>query len=161
MNSNPAAGDKPVNPQKHRKGLSRLWHATIYSIQGLRAAWTEGAFRQESYASVILLPLSLWLGNNWVETALLAGSVLLLLVVELLNTAIETGKSIPTELVNESRKLHHESELDLRTTGGDSADIDDEYANIGIREPKVCITTSRDPSSRLKQFAKLVLRFAE
>ena len=71
-----------------------------------------------------------------------------------INAAIETGKSIPTELVNESRKLHHESELDLRTTGDDTADIDDEYANIGIREPKVCITTSRDPSSRLKQFAK-------
>ena len=90
MNSN-SAGNAPVNPQKYRTGLSRIWHATGYSLHGLRAAWSEGAFRQESYAAVVLLPLSVWLGNNWVETALLTGSVIILMVVELLNTAIETA----------------------------------------------------------------------
>ena len=74
-----------------------------------------------------------------------------------LKTAIDNEEVIPTELVSEARKLHHEIELDLPSTEGS---IDDEYANVGIYEPKVCVTTSRDPSSRLKQFAKFVaLRF--
>ena len=64
--------------------------------------------------------------------------------------AIENMKAIPTEIVSEARDLHHELELDV----DESPAIDDEYANVGLREPKVCITTSRDPSSRLKQFAK-------
>jgi diacylglycerol kinase (ATP) len=81
----------PVNPQKERKGLSRVWHATGYSVAGLRAGWGEVAFRQEALAALVLLPLSLWLGSNWIETALLAGSVIALMVVELLNTAVETA----------------------------------------------------------------------
>src|SRR6218665_2463418 len=80
-----------VNPQKDRKGLSRMWHATGYSMAGLRAGWGETAFRQESLAAMVLIPVSLWLGANWVETALLAGSVILVMVVELLNTAVETA----------------------------------------------------------------------
>jgi diacylglycerol kinase (ATP) len=83
--------NQPVNPQKDRTGLSRMWHATGYSIAGLRAGWNETAFRQESLAALVLIPLSLWLGGNWVETALLAGSVILVMVVELLNTAVETA----------------------------------------------------------------------
>ena len=79
----------PVNPQKERKGLSRVWHATGYSLAGLRAGWSETAFRQEAMAAVVLLPVAFWLGHNWVETALLVGSVVALMVVELLNTAIE------------------------------------------------------------------------
>ena len=67
----------PANPQKARRGLSRLWHATGYSLQGLRAGWGESAFRQEALAALVLLPASLWLGANWVETAVLAGAVLL------------------------------------------------------------------------------------
>lgn len=66
-----------------------------------------------------------------------------------LQDAIDTGKSIPTEIVAESRQLQHEMELDLS-----SSNVDDEYANLGTRDPKVCVTTSRDPGSRLKQFAK-------
>ncbi len=81
----------PVNPQKTRKGLSRIWHATGYSIAGLRAGWGEPAFRQEAIAAIVLIPVSCWLGRNWVETALLAGSVVLLMIVELLNTAVETA----------------------------------------------------------------------
>lgn len=78
-----------VNPQKTRTGLSRIWHATGYSFQGLRAGWSETAFRQEVIAALVLVPMSFWLGRNWAETALLAGSVMIVMIVELLNTGIE------------------------------------------------------------------------
>ena len=80
-----------VNPQKQRKGISRIMHAGGYSIAGLKAGWQETAFRQEAIMAVLLLPLSFWLGENWIETALLAGSVLFVMIVELLNTGIETA----------------------------------------------------------------------
>ncbi len=80
-----------VNPQKARSGLNRMWHAMGYSMEGLRAGWKETAFRQEAVASIVLLPLSFWIGRSWVETALLAGSVLIVMIVELLNTGIETA----------------------------------------------------------------------
>lgn len=80
-----------VNPQKYRKGLNRVLHAAGYSLAGLRAGWGETAFRQEAIASFLLLPVAFWLGTNWVETALLAASVVLVMVVELLNTAVETA----------------------------------------------------------------------
>jgi len=80
-----------INPQKTRRGLSRMRHALGYSLEGLRAGWHETAFRQEALATLVLLPLSLWLGRSWVETSLLAGSALLVMIVELLNTAIETA----------------------------------------------------------------------
>lgn len=83
--------DEPVNPQKSRKGLSRVWHATGYSIAGLRAGWHETAFRQEAIASIVLIPAAFWLGRSWVETVLLAGTVILIMIVELLNTGIETA----------------------------------------------------------------------
>lgn len=78
------------NKQKERRGLNRLMHAAAYSWAGLQAGWHETAFRQEVLASIVMLPLSLWLGRTWVEVALLAGSVLLVMMVELLNTAIES-----------------------------------------------------------------------
>jgi len=81
----------PVNPQKSRIGLNRILHALGYSIDGLRAGWHETAFRQEVVAACLLLPLSFWLGRSWVETALLAGSVIFVMIVELLNTGIETA----------------------------------------------------------------------
>ena len=87
----PPRFDPAVNPQKARQGLSRLLHATGYSLQGLRAGWHETAFRQEALAALVLLPLALWLGQGWVEVALLAGSVLLVLIVELLNSGIESA----------------------------------------------------------------------
>ena len=58
---------------------------------GLRAGWGQAAFRQEALAALVLLPLSLWLGDGWVEVALLGGVVLLVLVVELLNSGIEAA----------------------------------------------------------------------
>lgn len=87
----PPQHDEPVNPQKNRKGLSRVWHATGYSLAGLRAGWNETAFRQEAIASVVLVPAAFWLGRSWVETVLLAGTVILVMIVELLNTGIETA----------------------------------------------------------------------
>jgi len=60
-------------------------------VAGLRAGWQETAFRQEAIASLVLLPAAVWLGRSWVETALLAGSVILVMIIELLNTGIETA----------------------------------------------------------------------
>ncbi|NMM75694.1 diacylglycerol kinase [Acidovorax sp. SRB_14] len=91
MQSPPPLPTESANAQKSRKGLHRLWHATRYSLQGLRAGWGETAFRQEAIAAAVLLPASLWLGQSWVEVALLAGSVVFLMVVELLNTGIEAA----------------------------------------------------------------------
>jgi len=80
-----------ANPQKARRGLSRLWHAAGYSMQGLCAGWGETAFRQEAIAAIVLLPAAFWVGRGWVEIALLCAVTLLVLVVELLNTGIETA----------------------------------------------------------------------
>jgi diacylglycerol kinase (ATP) len=88
--SSPPEALAPANPQKLRTGLSRVWHATGYSLAGLRAGWGETAFRQEAVAALVLLPLAFWMGQGWVQVALLAGSVLLVMIVELLNTGIET-----------------------------------------------------------------------
>ncbi|RZI71998.1 MAG: diacylglycerol kinase [Variovorax sp.] len=83
--------DPVVNPQKGRSGFSRVFHATLISLNGLRAGWGEPAFRQEAIAAIVLVPAAFWLGRTWVETALLAGSVLLVMIVELLNTAVEAA----------------------------------------------------------------------
>lgn len=91
MPLSPPESSAPANPQKARTGLNRIWHAAGYSIEGLRAGWNEKAFRQEAIAAMVLLPASLWLGQSWVETALLAGSVVIVMIVELLNTGIETA----------------------------------------------------------------------
>jgi diacylglycerol kinase (ATP) len=79
------------NTQKGRTGWQHMWHATLYSMAGLRAGWTETAFRQEALAAIVLLPLALWLGRTWVECSVLAGSVFLVLIVELLNSGIEAS----------------------------------------------------------------------
>jgi diacylglycerol kinase (ATP) len=77
---------------KHNQtgGLRRIWNAGLYSIAGIRAAWkNEAAFRQELVLCVLLLPAALWIGNSAVQRGLLIGTCLLVLVVELLNSAIE------------------------------------------------------------------------
>lgn len=79
-----------VNPQKQRRGILRMVHATGYSIAGLKAGWQETAFRQETLVALVLIPLAFWLGQSWIEVALLILTVLLVMVVELLNTAIES-----------------------------------------------------------------------
>lgn len=75
---------------KSTGGFVRLFKATIYSIQGLKAAFkNEAAFRLELFLSIVLIPAGLCLGNNGTERALLVGSLLLVLVIELLNSGIE------------------------------------------------------------------------
>ena len=81
-----------TNPHKGRTGIDRLVRATGYSIQGLlQATRTESAFRQELALALVLLPAAFWLGHTWIEVALLGGSVVLLLIVELLNSAVEAA----------------------------------------------------------------------
>lgn len=80
-----------TDAQKGRKGLSRMAHAFGYSMAGLRAGWGETAFRQEAMAAMAMVPLAFWLGRSWVEVALLAGSAVAVMVVELLNTGIESA----------------------------------------------------------------------
>lgn len=87
----PDLATAPVNPQKARKGLSRVMHAAGYSMQGLIAGWGETAFRQEAFAAIVLLPLAFHIGRGWVEVSLLIGTVLLVMIVELLNTAVESA----------------------------------------------------------------------
>lgn len=71
-------------------GLKRVLKATLYSWQGLKTCFRkEEAFRQEAYLSIILVPLAIWLGDTGIEIALMIGSVLLVLIVEILNSAVE------------------------------------------------------------------------
>ena len=79
-----------TNEHKGRTGIDRIVHAARNSANGLHAAYTgESAFRQETWLAVVMLPAAFWLGRNAIEIALLAGTVLLVLIVELLNSAIE------------------------------------------------------------------------
>jgi diacylglycerol kinase (ATP) len=78
------------NSHKGKTGLRRLINATRYSLSGLAAALRyEDAFRQEAMLAAILVPSGVILGTTGLERALLVGSVLLVLIVELLNSAIE------------------------------------------------------------------------
>ena len=71
-------------------GLRRVWTAMFFSFAGLRAAWKhEAAFRQEGSLAIIMVPAGLWLGNTPVEKSLLIGTVFLVLITELLNSAVE------------------------------------------------------------------------
>lgn len=72
------------------KGIGRIVKATYYSMKGIRFAFaSEAAFRQELALVVILLPFGLWFGETGTEKALLGGVLLIVLIVELLNTGIE------------------------------------------------------------------------
>lgn len=80
------------NPHKGRTGVDRVIRAAGYSLEGLRMAYRfESAFRQEVWLAAAMLPLAVWLGRGWVEVALLAGSVWLVLIVELLNSGLESA----------------------------------------------------------------------
>jgi len=75
--------DKPI-------GLTRLLRAFRYSFQGFRYAWREeAAFRQEVLLGAVVIPVGLYLGRSGVERALLVSPMLLILVVEILNSAVE------------------------------------------------------------------------
>jgi diacylglycerol kinase (ATP) len=72
------------------KGIARITAAFFNSMKGFSAAWhNEEAFRQEAYLFVFCCPLGFWLGQTAIEKALLVGSILLVMIVELLNTGIE------------------------------------------------------------------------
>lgn len=76
--------------KQDKRGLRRLSDATAYSAAGLASAWrTEEAFRQEVLLAVVLIPLALWLGETALERLLLIGSWLVVMIIEILNTAIE------------------------------------------------------------------------
>ncbi len=82
--------------------LGRLVKAFFYSFKGLKAAFiNEVAFRQEVILSVILIPLGIWLGENGIERALLVGVILLVMIVELINSGIEA-------VVDRISDEHHE-----------------------------------------------------
>lgn len=85
-----------------KRGISRIIDAAGYSWLGFQAAYRhESAFRQELLLAVIMTPLALWLGSDGVDYALLIGSLLLVLIVELLNSAIEA-------VVDRISDEHHE-----------------------------------------------------
>jgi diacylglycerol kinase (ATP) len=91
-----------LQPNGKPTGLKRLLLATGYSCAGLAAAWRhEAAFRQELLLLILLGPVGLWLGDGGVEKALLLGSLLLVIVVELLNSAVEA-------VVDRTGAEHHE-----------------------------------------------------
>lgn len=78
------------SPYKGKSGIRRILNAFHYSLDGISAAYRhEDAFRQEVLLAIILVPVGFWLGEGGVEKALLVCSVLLVLLVELINSAIE------------------------------------------------------------------------
>ncbi|HET6546121.1 MAG TPA: diacylglycerol kinase [Rhodanobacteraceae bacterium] len=77
-------------PSSEPRGPRQIYRASIWTLNGLRAAWKhEASFRLEMYCSIVLFPVGLWLGASPAEKALLCGSVLLVLSMELLNSALE------------------------------------------------------------------------
>ena len=82
----------PVSPFKGKTGLQRVLNAAGYSWAGLTAAFMhEDAFRQEVFLAALLIPLALFLGDTGIERALMVGAVLGVLIVELLNSAVEAA----------------------------------------------------------------------
>jgi diacylglycerol kinase (ATP) len=78
------------SPHKGKAGLARVWNAFFYSVDGFRAAFQhEDAFRQEVILAAILIPASFFLSQDNLGRALMIGSVMLVLIVELINSAIE------------------------------------------------------------------------
>ena len=78
------------SPHKGKTGLRRVWNAMFYSIEGLKAAYRhEDAFRQEVLLALLLIPLAFFLPASGLGKALMVTSVFLVLIVELLNSAVE------------------------------------------------------------------------
>jgi diacylglycerol kinase (ATP) len=82
----------PESPFKGKTGLRRLWNAFFYTLDGLRAAYRhEDAFRQEAWLAAVMIPLAFFLPPPALGKALMIASVLLVLIVELINSAIEAA----------------------------------------------------------------------
>jgi diacylglycerol kinase (ATP) len=78
------------SPFKGKRGLRRVLNALRYSLSGIQAAYRhEDAFRQEVLLAAIMIPLALWLPASGIGHALMIGSVILVLIVELINSAVE------------------------------------------------------------------------
>ena len=106
------------------KGLTHLIKSTGYSLKGLQSAFRyETAFRHELSLGVILVPLAFWLGRNKIEIALMIGSYLLVLAVELLNSAVEA-------VVDRIGTEHHE--LSGRAKDQGSAAVFVALVNCGV-----------------------------
>ena len=108
--------------------LGRIWKATGYSLQGLRTAYChEAAFRQELSLAALLIPLAFalasWTALTWTQCALLIGSVLLVLLTELLNSAVES-------LVDRISEEHHALSKRAKDTG--SAAVFIALINCGV-----------------------------
>jgi diacylglycerol kinase (ATP) len=81
-----------ASPHKGKTGLRRVWNAMFYSIDGFKAAYRhEDAFRQECLLAIILIPLACFMPTSGPGKALMIASVLLVLIVELLNSAVEAA----------------------------------------------------------------------
>ena len=79
-----------IDEFKGKQGLTRLINALGYSKDGLAAAWkNEAAFREEVLLAAVAFPLAFYLGQTGIERALLAGSIIVILIVEILNSAVE------------------------------------------------------------------------
>jgi diacylglycerol kinase (ATP) len=80
------------SPHKGKTGLTRVWNAFLYSLEGLRAAFRhEDAFRQEVFLAALLVPAAFFLPAGGLGKALMIAAVLLVLIVELLNSAVEAA----------------------------------------------------------------------
>jgi diacylglycerol kinase (ATP) len=80
------------SPHKGKTGLTRVWNAFLYSLDGLRAAFRhEDAFRQEVFLAALLIPAAFFLPAGGLGKALMIAAVLLVLIVELLNSAVEAA----------------------------------------------------------------------
>ncbi len=78
------------SPFKGKTGIRRLINAFGYSMEGLKAAYqNEDAFRQETKLAILLIPLGIYLGHTGIEKAMMIGCVLLVIIVELLNSSVE------------------------------------------------------------------------
>lgn len=85
-----------------KKGLARIIDAAGYSWQGFKAAWKyEAAFREELLLALILVPAAFWLGNSKIEIVLMTSSLFIVLIAEILNSAIEA-------VVDRFGSEHHE-----------------------------------------------------
>ncbi|MCD6430503.1 MAG: diacylglycerol kinase [Deltaproteobacteria bacterium] len=94
--------DKEKIKRDLEQAATRLWRATGYSLAGLRVAFRhEQAFRQEVYLLLVVVPLGFWLGDSPVEKVLLIGSWLIVMLAELLNSAVEA-------VVDRIGSAHHE-----------------------------------------------------
>jgi diacylglycerol kinase (ATP) len=86
------AAELTESPFKGKTGMVRILHAFFNSIAGLADAWRhESAFRQEILLAIVLIPAACWIPVSAVERALLIGTVLLVMIVELLNTSVEAA----------------------------------------------------------------------